>query len=543
MLRIVSRSRMLLASLVMLSTATVADAHFIWLLPEPSETGAPQVQVYFGEDASPDDPALLDRLAGLKVWQLSAKGEPVELVTARDGDSLVATPQGDKASSALFVAAHDLGVLDRGDAKFRLQYYAKSGPALGHDAWSAISAAKQLKLDVVPSIEDGQLQIVVRFNGEPVEGAQVVLASPKSAAEAATDANGQVRFPFDAAGVYSIRARYVEAMAGELDGEAYPETRHYSTIGLNVPATPTSFQHLAPLAQAVTSFGGIVDNGRLYIYGGHTGEAHSYAMKDQGHELLSLSLDGSGEWKSLAEGPPLQGLALVAHQGKLYRLGGFTAKNAEGEKHDLWSQADAAMFDLQSNTWTDLPPLPEPRSSFDAAVLGNSIYVVGGWSMQGEVDSVWHTTAWKLDLSTADPKWEAIPSPPFQRRALSVAAFGGKLYAIGGMQSEGGPTKQVAIFDPAAGDWTEGPELLGESQLTGFGSSAFAAGDRLYVSTINGDLLRLSEDGQSWEHAGLLPTARFFHRMLPVDAAHLVIVGGANMGTGKFVDVELIGVP
>ncbi|MEZ6146114.1 MAG: hypothetical protein R3B91_11990 [Planctomycetaceae bacterium] len=51
---------------------------------------------------------------------------------------------------------------------------------------------------------------------------------------------------------------------------------------------------------------------------------------------------------------------------------------------------------------------------------------------------------------------------------------------------------------------------------------------------------RLSEDGKSWEIISRTPTARFFHRLLPVDAHHLLVVGGANMATGKFEQVEVL---
>jgi len=94
--------------------------------------------------------------------------------------------------------------------------------------------------------------------------------------------------------------------------------------------------HFAKIPELVTSFGGAIADGYLYTYGGHTGRAHSYSTEEQGNVLRRLKLDGQSKWETLAKGPHLQGLALVAHQGNIYRIGGFTAKNAEGEEHDLW---------------------------------------------------------------------------------------------------------------------------------------------------------------------------------------------------------------
>jgi N-acetylneuraminic acid mutarotase len=302
-------------------------------------------------------------------------------------------------------------------------------------------------------------------------------------------------------------------------------------------ASPTKY---ANIPQMVTSFGAAIVGDELYIYGGHTGRAHTYYREAQANTLRRLDLK-SGKWKSLGEGPHLQGLAMVGHRGKLYRMGGFTAKNKDGEEHDLHSQATVSQYDPASKMWSVIVPMPEPRSSFDAAVLGDRIFVIGGWQMQGGSESQWAETAYSLNLSGENSQWEALPKPPFQRRALSVAAHDGKIYAIGGMQEKGGPTTAVDIFVVKKNTWTKGPNLQGEP-MNGFGSSAFAVDGRLYVSTYNGTLQRLSADGSKFEIVEELDNARFFHRMLPLSKGKLISVGGASMQTGKFEEVDVIDV-
>ena len=294
------------------------------------------------------------------------------------------------------------------------------------------------------------------------------------------------------------------------------------------------------IPKAVTSFGAAIAGDALYIYGGHTGRAHAYYKEAQANTLWRLDLKKPKAWESLGDGPGLQGLAMVAHGGKLYRIGGFTAKNKDGEEGDLWSQAAVARYDPATKRWQEVSPLPEPRSSFDAAVLGDKIYVIGGWQMQGDGETKWHKTAHVLDLSANSPVWKALPEPPFQRRALSVAAHDGKVYAIGGMQpKKGGPTTRVDIYDPSTGKWSQGPGLVGEG-MEGFGSSAFAVGKALYVSTISGKLQRLAEDGKSWKVVRQLERARFFHRMLPLSDEQLLSVGGGSMTKGRYEQLDVI---
>ena len=293
------------------------------------------------------------------------------------------------------------------------------------------------------------------------------------------------------------------------------------------------------IPELVTSFGAAISNDALYVYGGHTGRAHEYYAEAQAHTLRKLDLKNPKGWESLGEGPGLQGLAMVAHGGKLYRIGGFTAKNQDGEDQDLWSQPGVACFDPATNKWTDVAPLPEPRSSFDAAVLGDQIFVVGGWTMQGDKDTQWLKTAHVLDLSADVPAWKKLPDPPFERRALSVAAHDGKIFAIGGMQRIGGPSTRVDVYDLKSRTWSQGPSLGGEG-MEGFGSSAFAVGGRLYVTTYSGRLQRLAADGKSWESLHTLDRARFFHRLLPLSDNKLLAVGGASMTSGKFDELDVI---
>lgn len=333
---------------------------------------------------------------------------------------------------------------------------------------------------------------------------------------------------------YSIRLLLLAITLQTLVGTAHAAEAVRSDVKQN-----TNTENLPPLPDAVTSFGAAVVGDTLYVYGGHTGGAHAYSHDKQAKTLLCLNLNAPKSWSDSGEGPGLQGLALVAHGGKLYRLGGFTAKNAAGEEHNLWSQDEVASYDPSTQSWKSLPPLPEPRSSFDAAVLGDKIYVIGGWQLRGEEESIWHKTAYELDLSAASPEWKAIAEAPFQRRALSVAAHDGKIYAIGGMQQEGGITTRVDVYDPTSGTWSVAPKLHGKG-MDGFGSSAFAVGGRLYVSTLGGTLQRLAADGRAWEIVQELEPGRFFHRMLPWRNDRLLLIGGANMSIGKFDDIEVI---
>lgn len=293
------------------------------------------------------------------------------------------------------------------------------------------------------------------------------------------------------------------------------------------------------LPKGLTSFGATLWGDSVYIYGGHFGHAHEYYDEGQSPQLLRLNLTEPDTWEELSPGPRLQGLALVAHAGKLYRIGGFAARNKKSEDQDLWSETHVACFDTTGTSWESLPPLPAPRSSHDAVVLEDRIYVAGGWQLMGGKDSEFHESAWALDLSADSPQWQELPPPPFRRRALALGTLGGKLYVIGGMQDAGEPTTEVAIFNPQSNEWTQGPSLKGEP-MEGFGPAACSSDGNLYVSTYAGNVQRLAEGAESWEIVSKLENPRFFHRMLPLDSGRLLMIGGASMETGKYKSLETV---
>lgn len=516
-----------------------ASAHFLWLVTDHQSSPA-QVKVYFGESAEPDDPDLLDRVKDAQLWAVAGRGEPKALKLTKGDDALVAELPG--AASAPVMLKHTYGVVSRGDATFLLNYYAKTYPSPLPGNWRSVRDEERLPLEVTPSIDGDAIVLRVRWKGEAAAGATVSVEGPGASCEGEVDSSGNYRCELTKAGTYSIRARLIQNEAGEHNGESFQESRHYSTLTLDYqPAELDSVAHELPaLPQGTTSIGAAIAGNAVYVYGGNYGDAHEYSSAGQSGDLWKLDLSSPTAWQQAAGGPKLQGLALVAHQQYLYRVGGFTAVNEEGEDEDLRSQASFARFDTVKGTWEDLAPLPQPRSSHDAAVIDGVLYVVGGWNLQGGgAEAHWHETAWSVDLNQETLTWKPIAQPPFQRRALALAAYSGKLYCLGGMQQQGGPTRQVTVYDPATDMWTEASPLLGEA-MDGFGASAFACGNALYATTISGSIQRLSSDNPQWQYVGQLNHPRFFHRVLCWDDSKLLIVAGGSMSVGKVEDLEVV---
>lgn len=508
--------------LFLLATAPVCG-HFIFIVPEGQ--GDTKAKVVFSEELEPDDAVNVELIgktqlrAGNRELKMT-KGEHAYLVDL-PGDARVIG--GDCR----------YGVLQRGQSKpFLLMYYAKLVRGRVVDAPLANSPLE------ITAKKTGRF--VVLFQGKPAARAEVHLVAPKKKGPIETDENGEFELDVSQPELYGLRARHIEQASGEVEGKKYEEVRHYATLVFRVEPTSEEPASLPPLPRAVASFGADVCGDWLYVYGGHCAKTHSYSTEAVVGTFHRLNLAKPSGWESLTGGPALQGLALVAHGGKLYRIGGMEPRNKPGEKADNHSVAHCARFDPQTGQWEPLPDLPQPRSSHDAVVVGDRIYVIGGWWMKGRgQESQWHETALVLDLSREKLSWESLEQP-FRRRALAVARRGTKIYVLGGLTEDNEIHKTVNVLDTTTGSWSEGPPLPGFDR-NGFAPAAYLGNDRPHAALADGRIIRLNDAGDGWEEIGRLKHSRIAGRMVSA-GGRLIVLGGAARGDNLDA-VELVSLP
>lgn len=529
-----------LLGLVVWSGGLEARGHFLWLSAETrQESGETTVEAFLNEQPVADLP---EYMKFIKAAKYRAEGRSLEL---RPGDNTYQLELSEPLPRVIDGEC-DLGLMTREGASFRVFYTARL--QFEPLAESQLDNAEALRVSLLSGPK--QLPAIrVTFAGQPAAQAQVKVYLPDgSVNELETDEEGWVDYPTSREGSskaeLALLARWVVQKPGEHEGKPYDQTRYYATFTMTDTAEPAdaasgSEDGEAPrvrplsslkyplLPEPLNSFGGAVLDGHLYVYSGHTGSTHRYHVGTTNPHFRRLNLTTAGaSWEDLPCEQAVQGVALVGHEGYLYRTGGMMARNAEGQPHDLVSVADVSRFDPRTRTWQKLPELPEPRSTHDAAVLGHHLYVAGGWTMPGgeSINASWCEGLLRLNLEEPQSGWERLESP-FLRRALAAAAHDGKLYVIGGLTESSKTVQDVDLFDPSAQTWSQGPKLPGEP-LQGFAPSAFSVNERLYASGASGVIYRLSLDGNSWEALEGHPVPRITHRLLPGMHEDLLIVGG-----------------
>ena len=548
-MRFVSRGRLaaLAIGATLLSSATPGFAHFLWVKTVEVD-GKPQGLLFFGETPAEETYHFPDKLAKVKLWSRAADGKRSEVATKSiETDARVGLigPLADAKASTL-ETSQQYGIY--GNAL--LVYHPKHISGTDAEAINHAGTSKELRLEIVPQVKGNDVELTVLWDGRPLKDAAVTLivdgADPE---EKKADDKGHVSFKSEKGGLIGVLANTMEKdKAGELDKKPYKGVMHYASLTFSLPskdgeaskkaaATPaavapvahTTASTLPSLAEAVSSFGAVVVDGWLYVYSGHIGEEHQHSAANLSSHFRRIKLDGGKEWQELPMQTHLQGMPLVGHGGKVYRIGGLNHRNATtDDKENLHSTNEFAEYDPASSKWTALKPLPAGRSSHNAVVIGDKLYVVGGWNLEGKSPGTWQPDALVYDFNDAKAGWQKLPVPEFKRRALAAGVWDGKLFALGGMDEKAKPSLRVDFFDPQNGKWSKGPKLPGVG-MDGFGVSAWNLDGELYVCGKRGVLYRLAKNGAEWEEAGKLETPRFFHQLVPGPHGSLLVVGGASM--------------
>src|SRR2546425_767943 len=134
----------------------------------------------------------------------------------------------------------------------------------------------------------------------------------------------------------------------------------------------------------------------------------------------------SNTWRILAPLPsPRSDAYAVQVSGKIYVIGGFSSTFSNSTSSFL---STIQAYDIISNTWSTLAPMPTPRDHVVAGVCGNDIFVIGGaTSPPFTATSV--VEAYQIGVD----KWVTGIAPmPTPRWEMAGAQIGNTLYIVGG---------------------------------------------------------------------------------------------------------------
>jgi N-acetylneuraminic acid mutarotase len=171
-----------------------------------------------------------------------------------------------------------------------------------------------------------------------------------------------------------------------------------------------TWSNAAPLPAPRGGHAATVLGGKIHVIGGGNSQS---TLAD--HSEYDPAAD---VWTERAPLPRSEGSpAAVAFNEKLYAIGGRSGGSDFGNVY---------IFDLATNSWSEGPSL-EPRGTASAALYCGTIYVFGGESQAKK--SVLSDV---LKLNSTRTEWVAAQSMPTARNYARAAVLGNSVYLIGG---------------------------------------------------------------------------------------------------------------
>lgn len=515
--------------------SSVASAHFPWLGTDSNGRAI----MYFSESVEEMNYHLPDSMMATAIYSQASNGTRTKLdMETIESKEFLGRRSVEAYEGEVLELQQQYGIYHG----TLLSYYAKHYRSTDPHCWKAIPRFGQLQLDVVPAWTSKGLQVAVTWRNASLKDAQVTCRQTgQPPLSVTTDGEGLADFPKAIPVPTALTIQHKVAATGEFDGKKFESETHYATVTFDVDKEKIAISQRSfpPLPRPVASFGGTICNNWLYVYGGHHGQAHQHSRENLSEHFCRISLERPSQWELLPISQPLQGLALVGHGSHVFRLGGMQPRNPQGASEDLHSVDTFERFDPSTTTWSKMPSLPEARSSHDAVVINDSIYVAGGWQLAGTSPGSWLGTAWYFPLHDPSGTWKKLPGPPFRRRAVALTHWQNRLVVLGGMDENDKVSGRVDQLDLASGQWSALPELPGDG-MDGFGVSAWNVNGTVYVCGTDGILYRLADDASSWIDCNTLQEPRFFHRLLPLTGDSLIAVAGTSMHNGHLSNIEVV---
>jgi N-acetylneuraminic acid mutarotase len=305
---------------------------------------------------------------------------------------------------------------------------------------------------------------------------------------------------------------------------------------MNPANTNGQWSQATPLAIARSHPSVASYKGKIYAFGGG-----GPCFKSLNSSVCYNPQDDS--WSERQDMPTLRSGTMAATVGdRIYVMGGGF-RQEDGMFRFLTT---VEIYHPETDSWEQGPDLIMPHDYPAAAVLGETIYILGGHhpdaTLGGPKTDPGFDFCERLDINKG--KWEAIAPLPTPRFALSAVTMNGKILAMGGVafRPEGfNNFTTIETYDPATNCWTQDEQLALPWAAAGLGSARLD--DRIYVfggysdDSIHSRTAYYSPSDKEWHRVASLPAPVAAMGVTTCDGAIYSVGGWADDGRTPITDV------
>ena len=271
--------------------------------------------------------------------------------------------------------------------------------------------------------------------------------------------------------------------------------------------SPAGWVELAPMEIARSEHPAVVLDDEIVVLGGLIEVGVGRTGVTASVEAYTPATD---TWRILTELPEARHHGMAAVVGdRIFFIGGYTSAG----------DPSTAVWELDGDTWVGRAPTPIPVGAASAAAVGQEIYLVGGVP-EGLF----------LRYEVARDRWYALAPPPTRREHVASVHVNGEVWAIAGRWM-GEIFDTTDIFDLETETWREGPRLL--DPRSGFGAvvvedSVFVAGGEVFdPDEALKSVERLDDESRGWLSVESLPHGLHGNPLVAA-GRHVYIPGGST---------------
>ena len=235
------------------------------------------------------------------------------------------------------------------------------------------------------------------------------------------------------------------------------------------------------------------------------------ALGESGKNLLYKSVKCS--WEEWNSQDNIYGFGAVKVSKNIYIIGG---------ENDDTRLSKVSIYNVETKTWKNGPSLREARSRFGVCVDSkNTIYVLGGLS---DNTYVGRNSAELLHCDrNGEPTgdWQALPSMTKKRCFFEAAVIDDKVYAVGGYSK--GMLKDMEVFDNKLNVWKECRPMSQNRH----GHAVATFDEEIYVFGKDGVCEKYNPVTDTWTAIASCPNKTSFRGSAVFDG-EIYLVGGLN---------------
>jgi len=241
-----------------------------------------------------------------------------------------------------------------------------------------------------------------------------------------------------------VAQNFTNEITYEVTNEAGDVANYNVTVENEEPnnTVQINWVETAPMPEEIGWMPAVELNGKVYVIGGFFTNAN-ITNEMFVYDPTTDIWDDTKAPMSI----PRNGHTANVVDGKIYVMGGFESASGNAVNH-------MEAYDPGTDTWETLSTLPQNTGAHASAVVNGKIYIMGGEPKEPPSEDITYDNVFEYDPQS--DSWTELTPMPEARCWYTASAANGKVYTFGGVNNATNLiTNEIFEYDPTTDTWQE----------------------------------------------------------------------------------------